>query len=146
MTASQKVAMMDFPDPASCLKEAETDDLSTNRLKEMDWDRIDNEDEAEVCMFRLLGSYENLSYATDWFEAQGFDVPPNFSSARPYIESDGTQRVTGGYSIQKNGPKFPTKGVIRRAFRSIPYGMSVDATWSKDGKQLLWVQTGFSTL
>ncbi len=146
MTASKKVAMMDFPDPASCLKKAETDDLSTDRLKEMDWDRIDNADEAEVCMFRLLGSYENLSYATDWFEAQGFDVPPNFSSARPYIDLDGTQRVTGGYSIRKNGPKFPTKGVIRRAFRSIPYGMSVDATWSKDGKQLLWVQTGFSTL
>jgi hypothetical protein len=146
MTAPQKVAMMDFPDPASCLKEAETDDLSTDRLKEMDWDRIENEDEAEVCMFRLLGSYENLSYATDWFEAQGFDVPPNFSSARPYIESDGTQRVTGGDSIRKNGPKFPTNGVIRRAFRSIPYGMSVDATWSKDGKQLLWVKTGFSTL
>ncbi len=39
-----------------------------------------------------------------------------------------------------------TKGVIRQAFRSIPYGMSVDATWLKDVKQLLWVETGFSTL
>ncbi|MBY5539325.1 hypothetical protein HFO60_04580 [Rhizobium leguminosarum] len=146
MTASKKVAMMDFPDPASCLKEVETDDLSTDRLKEMDWDRIDNTDEAEVCVFRLLGSYENLSYATDWFKAQGFDVPEKFSSSHPYTERDGTQRVTGMHSIRKNGPKFPTKGVIRRAFRSIPYRMSVDATWSKDGKQLLWVKTGFSTL
>ncbi|MGO7050353.1 hypothetical protein ACCT07_34540 [Rhizobium johnstonii] len=146
MTASQKVAMMDFPDPASCLKEAETDDLSTDRLKEMDWDRIDNEDEAEVCVFRLLGSYENVSYATDWFKAQGFDVPNAFSSARPYIESDGTQRVVGMHSIRKKGPKFPTTGVVRWAFASIPYGMSVNATWSKDGKQLLWVNTYFSTL
>ncbi|MGO6943145.1 hypothetical protein [Rhizobium johnstonii] len=146
MTASKKVAMMDFPDPASCLKEAEADDLSTDRLKEMDWDRIDNTDEAEVCVFRLLGSYENLSYATDWFEAQGFYVHPNFSSARPYVELDGTLRVTGVHSIRKDGPKFPTTGIIRRAFRSIPYSMSVDATWSKDGKQLLWVKTGFSTL
>lgn len=146
MTASQKVAMMDFPDPASCLKKAETDDVSTDRLKEMDWDRIDNTDEAEVCVFRLLGSYENLSHATDWFEAQGFYVHPNFSSARPYVELDGTLRVTGVHSIRKDGPKFPTTGIIRRAFRSIPYSMSVDATWSKDSKQLLWVQTGFSTL
>ncbi|MBY3249882.1 hypothetical protein HFN72_36090 [Rhizobium laguerreae] len=146
MTASKKVAMMDFPDPASCLKKAETDDLSTDRLKEMDWDRIDNTDEAEVCVFRLLGSFENLSYATDWFEAQGFYVHPNFSSARPYVELDGTLRVTGVHSIRKDGPKFPTTGIIRRAFRSIPYSMSVDATWSKDGKQLLWVLTGFSTL
>ncbi|UWU18328.1 hypothetical protein N2599_24100 (plasmid) [Rhizobium sullae] len=146
LTASQKVAMMDFPDPASCLKTSETDGLPLDRLKEMDWDRIDNTDEANVCMFRLLGSYPNLSYATDWYEAQGFRVPDNFSSARPYLEQDGTQRVSASYSIRKNGPKFPTTGIVRRAFGSIPYGMSVDATWSKDGKQLQWVETGFSTL
>ncbi|MGR9276147.1 hypothetical protein ACU8KI_16210 [Rhizobium leguminosarum] len=146
LTASQKVAMMDFPDPVSCLRKTETGDLSTDRLKEMDWERIDNDEEASVCMFRLLGSYEDLSHATDWFKAQGFDVPNAFSSARPYIESDGTQRVVGMYSIRKNGPKFPTKGVVRRAFGSIPYGMSVNATWSRDGKQLLWVNTNYSTL
>ncbi|WP_237358592.1 hypothetical protein [Rhizobium etli] len=146
LTASQKVAMMDFPDPASCLKRAETDVLSLDRLKEMDWDRIDNEDEADVCMFRLLGSYENLSYATDWFEAQGFRVFDNFSSAHPYIERDGTQRVAAGYSIRKNGPKFPTTGIVRRAFRSIPYSMIVNATWSKDGKRLIGVETNFNTL
>lgn len=146
LTASQKVALMDFPDLESCLKKAETDGLSIDRLKEMDWDRIDNKDEADVCMFRLLGSYPNLSYATDWFEAQGFDVSDDFSSAHPYIERDGTQRITGGYSIRKHGPKYPTKGIVRRAFGSIPYGMSVNATWSKDGRQLLWVQTDFSTL
>ncbi|APO67489.1 hypothetical protein IE4872_CH01863 [Rhizobium gallicum] len=146
LTASQKVAMMDFPDPASCLKKAETDAPPLDRLKEMDWDRIDNTDDAEVCMFRLLGSYENLSYATDWFEAQGFRVPDNFSSARPNAERDGTQRISASYSIRKNGPKFPTRGIVRRAFRSIPYGMIVNATWSKDGKQLLWVETDFSTL
>ncbi|TCU10038.1 hypothetical protein EV132_12229 [Rhizobium sullae] len=146
LTASQKVAMMDFPDPGSCLRKSETEGLPLDRLKEMDWDRIDNKDEADVCMFRLLGSYPNLSYATDWFEAQGFDVSANFSSARPNIEQDGTQRVSAGYSIRKNGPKFPTTGIVRRAFRSIPYGMSVNATWSKDGQQLLWVETGFSTL
>lgn len=146
LTASQRVAMMDFPDPVSCLRKAETDDLSKDRLKEMDWERIDNDEEANVCMFRLLGSYEDLSYATDWFKAQGFDVPNAFSSARPYIESDGTKRVVGMYSIRKKGPKFPTKGIFRRAFKSIPYGMAVNATWSKDGKQLLWVNTDYSTL
>ncbi|AIC28109.1 hypothetical protein IE4771_CH03015 [Rhizobium etli bv. mimosae str. IE4771] len=146
VTASQKVAMVDFPDPASCLRKAETDELTVDRLKEMDWDSIDNDEEANVCMFRLLGSYGDVSYATDWFKAQGFDVPNAFSSARPYIGSDGTQRVVGMYSIRKKGPKFPTKGFVRRAFKSIPYGMSVDATWSKDGKQLLWVKTSYSTL
>ncbi|TCU20768.1 hypothetical protein EV130_112142 [Rhizobium azibense] len=55
-------------------------------------------------------------------------------------------RISASYSIRKNGPKFPTRGIVRRAFGSIPYGMSVDATWSKDGQRLLWVETGFSTL
>lgn len=146
LTASQKAAMMDFPNPGSCLKKAATEAMSPERLKEMDWDRIDNSDEADVCMFRLLGSHENLSYATDWFETQGFSVSDKSSSAHPYIDSDGTQRVHAGYSIRKNGPKFPTRGIIRRAFGSIPYGMSVDATWSQDGTQLLSVVTGFSTL
>lgn len=145
-TASQKVAMMDFPNPESCLKRVETEALPSDRLKEMDWDRIDNSDEADVCMFRLLGSYENLSYATDWLEAQGFDVGDKSSSARPYIAQDGRKLVHAGYSIRKKGPKFPTRGIIRRAFGSIPYGMSVDATWSQDGTQLLSVVTGFSTL
>jgi len=110
LTASQKVAMMDFPDPGSCLRKADTKALPSGRLKEMDWDRIDNSDEADVCMFRLLGSYENLSYATDWFEAQGFSVSDKFSSAHPYIAQDGSKLVHAGYSIRKNGPKIPDKG------------------------------------
>ncbi|PLP56228.1 hypothetical protein CYK37_27200 [Mesorhizobium loti] len=145
LTGAHKVALMDFPDPHSCLENA-MEELSPENLKRMDWDRIDNEAEAEVCMFRLLGSYEDMSSATDWFEAQGFRVPDGFSSARPYADRDGTLRVSGSYSIRKNGPKFPTRGFVRRLFHSIPYGMNADATWSSNGKQLLGVRITFNTL
>lgn len=145
LTGAHKVALMDFPDPRSCLENA-MEELSPENLKRMDWDRIDNEAEAEVCMFRLLGSYEDISSASDWFEAQGFRVADGFSSALPYVEYDGTLRVSGSYSIRKNGPKFPTRGFVRRLFRSIPYSMNANATWSPDGKQLLGVRITFNTL
>ena len=145
LTGTYKVALMDFPDPRSCLGNA-MENLSPEHLIKMDWDRIDNEAEAEVCMFRLLGSYEDMSFATDWFEAQGFQVPNGFSSARPYVERDGTLRVSGSYSIRQNGPKFPTRGFVRRLFRSIPYSMIANATWASDGKQLLGVRITFNTL
>lgn len=145
LTPAHKVALMDFPDPRSCLKSG-IDELSPENLKRMDWDRINNEAEAEVCMFRLLGTYEDMSFATGWFEAQGFRVPDGFSSARPYVEYDGTRRVSGSYSIRQNGPKFPTRGFVRRLFRSISYSMGADATWTSNGKQLLGVRITFNTL
>ncbi|BBD35586.1 hypothetical protein Amn_04660 [Aminobacter sp. Y103A] len=145
MSAARKVALMDFPDVASCLSR-NADKASPNYLEQMDWDRINNVSEAEVCMFRLLASYKNISHATKWFEAQGFTVPKSFSSARPNISYDGTQHVHGSYSIRKNGPKFPTRGVFRRLFGSIPYGMNSASTWSKDGTQLLRVDISLNIL
>lgn len=145
LTAAHKVALMDFPDVASCLTR-DADETSPNYLEQLDWDRINNSSEAEVCTFRLLASYENLSHATKWFEAQGFKVPDHFSSARPYVGFDGNLRVHGSYSIRENGPKFPTQGIFRRAFLSIPYSMSSATTWSKDGTRLLAVEVGFNTL
>ena len=145
LTAFQKVAVLDFPDPASCLQDG-ADDLSPDNLKRMDWDKIDNDTEAQVCIFRLLGSYQDMSHATDWFESQGFHVSDGWSSARPYKEPNGNLRVTGSWSIRENGPKYPTKGKIHRLLRSIPYGMSVNATWSGDGKTLQHVTVSFSTL
>lgn len=145
LTAFQKVALLDFPDPASCLQDG-AGDLSPESLKRMDWDKIDNDAEAQVCIFRLLGSYEDLSHETGWFESQGLHVSDGWSSARPFKDSDGTLRVTGSWSIRENGPMYPTKGIIRRLFRSIPYGMGINASWSGDGKTLLHVTIGFSTL
>ena len=60
LTAAQKVALIDFPDPESCLEDG-VKTLTPENLKKLDWDRIDNASDAEVCVFRLLGSYENLS-------------------------------------------------------------------------------------
>ena len=141
LSAAQKVALMDFPDAASCLKKPKLS--GPVNLKEMDWDKIDNKEEAEVCIFRLLASYDDLSAATEWFEAQGFRVPENFSSARPHTDRTGMLRVSASHLIGTNGPKFPTRGVVRRAFRYLAYSMNVNAFWSADGKRLLAVDVSY---
>ncbi|MGK7753501.1 MULTISPECIES: hypothetical protein [unclassified Roseovarius] len=65
---------------------------------------------------------------------------------QPHRTHDGKLRVGGGWSIRRNGPRFPTTGVIRRSLRATPYGMSVSATFSGDGAELLYVSINFSTL
>lgn len=145
MTAAKKLAVWELPDVDSCLEEAPAHVSARERLTMMDWRRIENTAQADVCMFRLLEAYGDLSSATAWFEAQGFVVHELFSSATPYVERDGTQRVTATYSIRKNGPKFPTRG-IARLYGSIPYSMSINATWSSDGSQLLGVSTFYNIL
>ena len=105
LTAPRKVALMDFPDVASCLTK-DADVALPNYLERMDWDRIDNASEAEVCTFRLLASYEDLSHATKWFEVQGFKVSDGFGSAKPIVAPDGTLLVHGGIPFKRMGRSF----------------------------------------
>lgn len=145
LSVSHKVALRDFPDVNSCLKGS---NFALDRLQfvEMAWHKINNKAEAEICTFRILKSLGGIQNATPFLKAQGFKSPKNFSSKNPYKAINETLSVHGSYSIRKNGPKFPTSGFIRRAFQSIPYGMSVYTHWSLDGTELLYVRYSFSTL
>ena len=144
-TARLKVALMDFPDTRSCLDKSVTEPKG-EALKLMDWEKIDNSIEARVCVFRLISSYGDSSKATEWLEAQGFHSVNSFSSTTPHIRRDGTLAIHAVWSIRNNGPKFPTRGLIRRKFASIPYGMSVTTNWSDDGTELLSVGISMNTL
>lgn len=141
----QKVALRDFPDADSCMKGGDYSSKKFDPLN-LDWNKINNKLEAEVCTFRLLKTLGGIENATPWLEAQGFKSSKNFSSEMPYKTNYGTLSVQGSHSIRKNGPKFPTSGFIRRAYRSIPYSMSIVTEWSVDGKELLYVRYSFKTL
>lgn len=146
MTIRMKVAMMDFPDPESCLERDARHNV-TEDLKRLDWDRIDTPPEATVCIFRLLGSYGDISRSEEWLEAQGFRMSgKGFSAESPYVERDGSKRVVAYWSIRQDGPRFPTRGPVRRTFYSIPHSMVVNTTWSSDGQTLQYVELGFNTL
>jgi len=134
-TVFHKVALLKFPDAKSCLP-GDIGDLSPETLKHMDWNKIESTAEAEVCGFRLLGSNPDISYATEWFGAQGMTVPDAFSSATPYKERNGELRVYAKWSVSENGYKFSRPGPLRRLVFFTPYAMTINATWSPDGKKL----------
>ena len=140
-----KVALRDFPSAESCMKGAVFASQKYD-LFGLDWEKINNEYEAEVCTFRMLKTLGGIENVTPWLEAQGFTSSENFSSANPHKTSYGTLSIHGSYSIRNNGPKFPTSGFVRRAFRSIPYSMGIETAWSIDGKELLYARYTFSTL
>lgn len=147
LTADYRLALARFPDPAACLQPG-ADPATADGLALMDWDRITTKEEAEVCIFRLLASYPNgMADFTAFAEAQGFGISDkHFNPANPYVELDGTLRVTGYWSLRHKGPKFPTRGLLTRILHAVPYGMDVNATYTPDGKRLLHVEVGFLTL
>lgn len=134
-----------FPDVQSCLERG-ANATRHDDLVRMDWDKIATNGDAKICMFRLLHEWGGVTEAASWLEAQGFRVGESFSSKAPYVGRDGTLRVDGGWSIKTFGPRFPTSGVIRRILRATPYGMNVNATYSSDGQELLYLDIGYSTL
>ena len=145
-TVHHKIALLKFPDANSCLVDG-IDDLSPENLKKMDWTKIENSEEAEVCGFRLLGSNPDISYATDWFLAQGMTISDQMSSAKPHKETNGNLRVNAGWSISENGYKFAPPGPLLRLITLIPpYTMTVNATWSPDGQRLVNFDIGFLRL
>jgi hypothetical protein len=134
-----------FPDTQSCL-ETGTSSESHEDLLRMDWDKISTTGDAKICMFRLLHEWGGVADAASWLRAQGFRVSDTFSSAKPYENRDGTLRVDGSWSIKRNGPRFPTSGLLTRIRRAVPYGMGVRATFSEDGSELLYLNIDYSTL
>lgn len=145
MTRDVMAALHKFPDPQSCL-EPGADARLREDIVRMDWDRIVSDGDARVCIFRLLHEWGGVAEAADWLREQGFAVGANFSSDRPHVERDGSLRVTGAWFVNRNGPRFPTTGFARRILAAIPYSMSVDATYSPDGKTLRFVSIAYTTL
>ena len=83
-----------------------------------------------------------------FMEAQGFTMSQDsFSPENPYVaRTDGALRISAGWSIRDNGPKFPTRGLLDRIGASVPYGMSVNVYFTQDGNSVLAVRVEYSTL
>lgn len=143
---AEKVASR-FSSPQACLP-SESDASKQARLYAIDWDRIQTTTEAEVCMFRLLSALGGIEEFTGFMEAQGFRISlDSFSPENPFVESrDSALRATASWSVRENGPKYPTRGLLRRVIASIPYGMSTNVWYSPDGSKVLGVRITHSTL
>ena len=143
---AMKVALLDFPDEQSCLEKGANVENNEDLLR-LDWRKVDTKPEATVCVFRLLSKFGDISKSDDWLKAQGFTMSKDiFNAANPYIEPNGTKRVTGRWAIRKNGLKYKKEFSLRRLLPTIAYGMGVNATYSEDGSTLLFVRIDFSSL
>ncbi|MEM9900616.1 MAG: hypothetical protein AAF865_04680 [Pseudomonadota bacterium] len=145
MTPGIDRALRKFPDAQSCLENG-ADAGRREDLRRMNWDRIDTRGDATVCTFRLLHRWGPLSEADRWLEAQGLQLGQGFNSRQPYTEPDGRLRLSANWSIQENGPRYPTSGLFRRVFRATAHSMNVSAWYSPDGRDLLYVRLSFLTL
>ncbi len=145
LNADIKSASRRFPDAQSCLTEG-ADALKREDLTNMNWDKITTSGEMRVFTFRLLHGWGDVTEARSWFEAQGFRMSRTTSSEHPYVERDASLRVTASWSVRYKGPRYPTRGWLRRVFSATPYSMSVNATYSTDGKTLRFVEASASTL
>jgi hypothetical protein len=145
MTDKIENALRKFQNAQSCLEEG-ANGTRRAELVRMDWDKISNEADATVCSFRLLHGWGGVSEAAAWMEAQGFRTGEHFSSKKPHVETDGTLRVDGYWSIKDNGPKFPTTGFVRRALYASAYLTSIEATFDSEGKNLIYLRISNSSL
>lgn len=147
---SQKVALVKFPDVASCI-EANTDDPSVEELMKMSWHKMQTDAQVEICTFRILATLGNISFATPWLEEQGFSNSANlWTSENPYFDIYDQPQVSGNWNTRENGLRWPESG-LKRQILSLPilwppYGTSISTTWSVDGTQLLNVQVSQTRL
>jgi hypothetical protein len=72
-------------------------------------------------------------------------MPNSFSSAKPYKDRDGSLRLYGLWSIRDHGPKFNKLSLANILLPDLAYAMQVNASWSGDGRQLLYVSIGYNT-
>lgn len=145
MNFDMKRALLRFPDSQSCLVVGANASNKQDLLR-MDWDKMRTSGDITVCTFRLLHDWGDVSEASAWMRAQGLRSDGGFSSDNPYETTDGTLDVHGTWSVKRNGPLSPTKGVLRRVLAAAPYATSLYATYSADGTTLLYVSYGSSTM
>ncbi|MEM9797502.1 MAG: hypothetical protein AAF919_13505 [Pseudomonadota bacterium] len=144
-TRVQKIAAR-LPDAEACMVEGADPSVKTDLLK-MDWDRIDNATEAEVCIFRILSELGGIHEFRSFFEAQGLQVSSGSDSPeRPYLERDGRQRASAYWNARHKGPLFPTTGPIRRWLRAAAHTSNFHVWYDEKGEYVIAVRYGASIL
>lgn len=134
ISGSERVAMFDFPDAASCKAWGYRD-----ARPRMAWRRIGNAAEAQVCVFRVMAEIGQIDAAAAWLESEGFKLfPPNASECnRDYC------RRSGSWSVRDRGMPY-SAGVWpwNRVPEIFGYRLHLDTYWSLDGGALRFVDSG----
>lgn len=121
-----------FPSVLNCVKAKDKDKPD---LSEIDWSKISNIQEAEICFFRLATSYKSPEDMHRWMINQGFKTRDVFTLP------SGKLAIRAFWSIKEKGRKF--EGIsLESWWTSITaYGISVGIDYDPDSSV---VDTGVS--
>ncbi|MBM7068078.1 hypothetical protein [Actibacterium sp. 188UL27-1] len=137
-------ALVRFPDAQSCLEPGDETETAAD-LKRLDWSRIRNTADAELCIFRLLSASGGIEQATEWLEAQGFQGFDGWNSMKPHVNLDGTLQVDGAYYNRKQGPKFPADVVRQVVLYGGVLSTRIEANYDAEGEAIRKVRVSLST-
>lgn len=131
----KKVASLQFPDVRSCLSEEESNSWL------IDWKKINNSRQAEICLFRILYSVKSMDDAVMRLRVQGFIVIDDSL----FIERRGpiTRRLDGYWSIRGHGPRFDSMRIFTYFLPELHHQMAVRTHWLEDEDQLAFVQVQY---
>lgn len=133
-------AQLKFPNARSCLHNDPERPLS------IDFAQVRNQDEAEVCFYRVLKEAGNTRASRAVLEAQNLTISDTFSPEAPYKGRHSNTVVSASWSVREKGPLFPETGVLARILNSVPYRTGITANYSADGEVCLSVRISSSTL
>ena len=132
---AKKVASLQFPDVQSCLAK------DGSNSWEIDWQKIDNSRQADVCLYRILHDADDLGEAAERLRAQGFGVNEN-----SLILEGGdtpTRRLDGYWSIRKHGPRFDSMRAFTYFLSEVYHTLAVRTHCHENEDRLVFVDVGY---
>jgi hypothetical protein len=135
MNVGHYAALRRFPDLASCLWGRR--DLSSESLERFAWNRIDIDEEAEVCLFRVMSSLGGPAKAVDWFRSQGLRA-----SIAPEIVTGVTDSlVYASWSISNRGRLYSAL-LFGAPWSEFPFSITTEISvhWTDDRSAVQSVQ------
>lgn len=145
---SYQQAIASWPDVRSCLIAAERKKEQPNILL-FDWQQVHSTEEAEVCLFRVMSSLDDIDKAMKWFQAQGFDSVKKLNSSSSGIGPDpwGQEYFSATWFMKSKGSPVGSNSVlhvIESIFPLAPYQLTVGVGFTSE--EVVNVGVGYSRL
>lgn len=119
-----------FPMVRDCLIEAERLNPEPD-LAAIDWDQIDNDEQAEVCLFRVASSYGDAGAMEAWFKAQGLRLHTRADGSFLRVPIYG---VAGGRLIDEQGALYSSGWLNDLIIRIFAHAVTLSVSYTEDNQ------------
>lgn len=119
-------SILRFQSVTDCLLRAERRKPQPD-LTAFNWDAINSNEDAEVCLFRIASSYETPEGMEKWLKLQGFDISEYNSKSNENVI------VSATLNLSENWPKYGSNFLYTVWIKIIAYSQSIDIAYDKNG-------------